>query len=204
MNMVDWTTEPDADLVTRAQAGETRAFDELVRRYQDKVFRLTFKILRHDEDAAEATQDAFLSAFRGLKNFKAESTFSTWMYRIGTNAALMKYRRRRDGHVSYEQSQSTNEDAEPMAIADWAQQPLDDLLDAETREILSREVEKLPANEREVFMLRDIMEQSNEQVARELGLTVAAVKSRLHRARVHLRDRVNRYFREKLSRKPRA
>lgn len=204
MNMVDWATEPDADLVTRAQAGDTRAFDELVRRYQDKVFRLTFKILRHDEDAAEATQDAFLSAFRGLKNFKAESTFSTWMYRIGTNAALMKYRRRRDGHVSYEQSQSTNEDAEPMAIADWAQQPLDDLLDAETREILSREVEKLPANEREVFMLRDIMEQSNEQVARELGLTVAAVKSRLHRARVHLRDRVNRYFREKLSRKPRA
>jgi RNA polymerase sigma-70 factor (ECF subfamily) len=204
MNLVDWTAEPDADLVTRAQAGDTRAFDELVRRYQDKVFRLTFKILRHDEDAAEATQDAFLSAFRGLKNFKAESTFSTWMYRIGTNAALMKYRRRRDGHVSYEQSQSTNEDAEPMAIADWAQQPLDDLLDAETREILSREVEKLPANEREVFMLRDIMEQSNEQVARELGLTVAAVKSRLHRARVHLRDRVNRYFREKLSRKPRA
>ncbi|MBI5171157.1 MAG: sigma-70 family RNA polymerase sigma factor [Candidatus Eisenbacteria bacterium] len=204
MSVVNWTAEPDADLVKLAQAGETRAFDELVRRYQDKVFRLTFKILRHDDDAAEATQDAFLSAFRGLKNFKAESTFSTWMYRIGTNAALMKYRRRRDGHVSYEQSQSTNEDAEPMAIADWSAQPLDDLLDAETREILAAEVEKLPANEREVFMLRDIMEQSNEQVARELGLTVAAVKSRLHRARVHLRDRVNRYFREKLSRKPRA
>lgn len=204
MSVVDWTAEPDADLVKRAQAGETRAFDELVRRYQDKVFRLTFKILRHDDDAAEATQDAFLSAFRGLKNFKAESTFSTWMYRIGTNAALMKYRRRRDGHISYEQSQSSHEDAEPLAIADWSAQPLDDLLDAETREILAREVEKLPANEREVFVLRDIMEQSNEHVAKELGLTVAAVKSRLHRARVHLRDRVNRYFREKLSRKPRA
>ncbi|MFN8589237.1 MAG: sigma-70 family RNA polymerase sigma factor [Candidatus Eisenbacteria bacterium] len=204
MSVVDWSAELDADLVKRAQAGETRAFDELVRRYQDKVFRLTFKILRHDDDAAEATQDAFLSAFRGLKNFKAESTFSTWMYRIGTNAALMKYRRRRDGHVSYEQSQSSSDEAEPLAIADWSAQPLDDLLDAETREILAREVEKLPANEREVFVLRDIMEQSNEHVAKELGLTVAAVKSRLHRARVHLRDRVNRYFREKLSRKPRA
>jgi len=204
MTLVDWTAQPDAHLVTLAQGGDTRAFDELVRRYQDKVFRLTFKILRHDDDAAEATQDAFLSAFKGLRNFKAESTFSTWLYRIGTNAALMKYRRRRDGHVSYEQSQSTNEDAEPMAIADWSTQPLDDLLDAETREILGREVEKLPENEREVFVLRDIMEQSNEQVARELGLTVAAVKSRLHRARVHLRDRVNRYFREKLSRKPKA
>ena len=192
---------PDAELVMLAQAGDTRAFDELVRRYQDKVFRLCFKILRHEDDAAEALQDAFLSAYRGLKNFKAESTFSTWLYRIATNAALMKYRRRRAGHVSYEQSQGGSEDAEPMAIADWSSQPLDALLDAETREILSREVEKLPTNEREVFVLRDIMEQSNEQVAKELGLTVAAVKSRLHRARVHLRDRVNRYFREKLSRK---
>ena len=194
---------PDAELVILAQAGDTRAFDELVRRYQDKVFRLCFKILRHEEDAAEALQDAFLSAFRGLKNFKAESTFSTWLYRIATNAALMKYRRRRPGHVSYEQSQGGADDSEPMAIADWSSQPLDDLLDAETREILSREVEKLPTNEREVFVLRDIMEQSNEHVAKELGLTVAAVKSRLHRARVHLRDRVNRYFREKLSRKSR-
>jgi RNA polymerase sigma-70 factor (ECF subfamily) len=193
--------QPDAELVKLAQAGETRAFDELVRRYQDKVFRLCFKILRHEEDASEALQDAFLSAFRGLKNFKAESTFSTWLYRIATNAALMKYRKRRDGHVSYEQSQGAIEDAEPMAIADWSSQPLDDLLDAETREILSREVERLPANEREVFVLRDMMEQSNEHVAKELGLTVAAVKSRLHRARVHLRDRVNRYFREKLARK---
>ncbi len=193
---------PDAELVKLAQAGETRAFDELVRRYQDKAFRLCFKILRHEEDAAEAVQDAFLSSFRGLKNFKAESTFSTWLYRIATNAALMKYRRRRAGHVSYEQSQG-GEDSEPMAIADWSSQPLDELLDAETREILSREVEKLPTNEREVFVLRDIMEQSNEHVARELGLTVAAVKSRLHRARVHLRDRVNRYFREKVSRKSR-
>lgn len=191
----------DAELVLFAKDGDTRAFDELVRRYQDKVFRLSFKILRHEDDASEAVQDAFLSAFRGLKNFKAESTFSTWLYRIATNAALMKYRRRRDGHVSYEQSQGANEDAEPMAIADWSSQPLDELLDTETREILSHEVDRLPANEREVFVLRDIMEQSNEEVAKELGLSVAAVKSRLHRARVHLRDRINRYFREKLSRK---
>ena len=193
---------PDAELVTLAQAGETRAFDELVRRYQDKVYRLCYKILRHEEDAAEALQDAFLSAFKGLPRFKAESTFSTWLYRIATNASLMKYRRRRDGHVSYEQSQTGSEDNEPMAIADWSTQPLDDLLDTETREILSREIDLLPENEREVFILRDIMEQSNEEVAKELGLTVAAVKSRLHRARVHLRDRVNRYFREKLTRKP--
>lgn len=195
--------QPDARLVELARDGDTRAFDELVRRYQDRVFRLCFKILRHEDDALEASQDAFLSAYRGLARFKAESTFSTWLYRVATNAALMKYRKRRDGHVSYEQSQSAIEDLEPMAIADWSAQPLDQLLDTETREILSREMERLPDNEREVFVLRDIMEQSNEQVAKELGITIAAVKSRLHRARVHLRDRVNRYFRDKLARKPR-
>ncbi len=191
----------DADLVRLAQGGTTAAFDELVRRYQDRVFRLCFKILRNEDDAAEAMQDAFFQAYRGIARFKAESTFSTWLYRVATNAALMKYRRRRDGHVSFEQSQGANPDAEPMAIPDWTKQPLEDLLDSETREILSHEVEKLPENERTVFVLRDIMEQSNDQVATELGLTVAAVKSRLHRARVHLRDRMNRYFKDKLSRK---
>ncbi|MEO5989969.1 MAG: sigma-70 family RNA polymerase sigma factor [Candidatus Eisenbacteria bacterium] len=194
---LDYKHEPDAGLVINAQAGDTRAFDELVLRYQDRAYRLCFKILRNEDDASEALQDTFLSAFKGLKNFKAESTFSTWLYRIATNASLMKYRKRREGHVSYEQSQSASEDAEPMAIADWSAQPLEDLLDAETRDLLSAEVDLLPENERTVFVLRDIMEQSNADVAEELGLSVAAVKSRLHRARVHLRDRMNRYFSER-------
>jgi RNA polymerase sigma-70 factor, ECF subfamily len=86
----------DDVLVREAQAGDTRAFDELVVRYRDKVYRLSYKILRNEDDAAEALQDAFTSAFRGLKNFKAESTFSTWLYRVATNASLMKYRKRRD------------------------------------------------------------------------------------------------------------
>lgn len=191
----------DAELVVLAQDGRTEAFDELVRRYQDRVYRLCIKILRNEDDASEAMQDAFFSAYRGIGRFKAESTFSTWLYRVATNAALMKYRRRRDGHVSYEQSQSAQPDAEPLAIADWTTQPLDDVLDNETREILSREVEGLPENERTVFLLRDVMEQSNDEVARELGLTVAAVKSRLHRARVHLRDRMNRHFNDRMKRK---
>jgi len=196
------TERTDAELVELTAGGETRAFDELVRRYRDRVYRLCMKILRHEDDAAEALQDAFLSAYRGLPNFKRESQFSTWLYRIATNASLMKLRRRRDGHVSYEQSQGSDGDAEPLAIPDWSSQPLDELLDAETREVLGREVELLPANEREVFVLRDIMEQSNSDVAQELGLSVAAVKSRLHRARLHLRDRMNRYFRDRLSRPP--
>jgi len=192
----------DGELVELTLGGDNRAFDELVLRYRDRVYRLSHKILRHEDDAAEALQDAFLSAYRGLPNFKRESRFSTWLYRIATNASLMKLRRRREGHISYEQSQGAHGDAEPLAIADWSAQPLEELLDAETRELLEREVHHLPPNEREVFVLRDIMEQSNADVAAELGLSVAAVKSRLHRARLHLRDRINRHFRDRLTRPP--
>jgi RNA polymerase sigma-70 factor (ECF subfamily) len=195
---------PDEELVRSAQAGETRAFDELVGRYQEKVYRLAFKILRHEEDASEALQDAFLSAFRGLRNFKAESTFSTWLYRIATNAALMKYRKRRDGHVSLEQSQTGTEDAEGLQIPDWSTQPVEDLLTAETRRVMEEAFDRLPEELRVVFELRDVHGRSNAEVAEQLGLTVAAVKSRLHRARIQLRDRLNRYFADKMSRKDRG
>lgn len=195
---------PDAELVKLAQAGDTRGFDELVRRYQEKVYRLCFKILRHEDDASEALQDAFLSAFRGLRNFKAESTFSTWLYRIATNASLMKYRKRRDGHISLEQSQSSNENSETMQLPDWSQQPAQDLLDAETREVMAEGIQRLPEELRTVFVLRDVQDMSNAEVAEVLGLSVAAVKSRLHRARRSLRDWLDRYFRDRLSRKDRA
>ena len=201
---VDYAVENDEDLVRRAQGGDTRAFDELVRRYRDKVYRLSFKILRHEEDAAEALQDAFLSAYRGLKNFKVESTFSTWLYRIATNASLMKYRKRREGHVSLEQSQNTDENAEMLQIPDWSTQPLKELLDSETREVMDEGIQRLPEELRTVFILRDIEDLSNAEVAQILDLTVAAVKSRLHRARIALRDRLTRYFSDKMTRKDRG
>jgi len=194
----------DEVLVTRAQGGDTRAFDELVVRYQDRVYRLCFKILRNEDDAAEALQDAFTSAFRGLRNFKAESTFSTWLYRVATNASLMKYRKRRDDHVSLEQSQSPQGDAEPLAIPDWSQQPLEELLDTETREVMEEGLRRLPEDLRTVFILRDEEGHSNAEVAEMLDVSVAAVKSRLHRARLALRDRLDRYFRDRMSRKDRS
>ena len=203
MSTSELTTLPDAQLVRMAQGGETRAFDELVRRYQDKVYRLSYKILRHEDDAAEALQDALLSAYRGLKNFKAESTFSTWLYRVATNAALMKYRKRRDGHVSLERSQSDNEDAEPLALPDWSAQPLDELLDTETREVMQEGIDRLPEELRVVFVLRDVEGLSNGEVSEVLDLSIPAVKSRLHRARLQLRNRLDRYFRDKLGKRER-
>ncbi|HUK62526.1 MAG TPA: sigma-70 family RNA polymerase sigma factor [Dongiaceae bacterium] len=203
MSASDLATLPDAQLVRMAQGGETRAFDELVRRYQDKVYRLSYKILRHEDDAAEALQDALLSAYRGLKNFKAESTFSTWLYRVATNAALMKYRKRRDGHVSLERSQSDNDDAEPLALPDWSAQPLDELLDTETREVMQEGIDRLPEELRVVFVLRDVEGLSNGEVSEVLDLSIPAVKSRLHRARLQLRNRLDRYFRDKLGKRER-
>jgi RNA polymerase sigma-70 factor (ECF subfamily) len=197
-------TSSDEQLVHAAQGGENRAFDELVRRYQDKVYRLSYKILRHEDDAAEALQDAFLSAYRGLKNFKSESTFSTWLYRIATNASLMKYRKRRDHHISLDQSQSQNDEAEPLQLPDWSAQPPEELLTAETREVMEEGIQRLPEELRTVFLLRDIEQLSNAEVGEVLGLSVAAVKSRLHRARIALRERLNRYFADKMTKKDRA
>jgi RNA polymerase sigma-70 factor (ECF subfamily) len=194
----------DEQLVLDAQGGDTRSFDELVRRYRDKVYRLCFKILRNEDDAAEALQDAFLSAFRGLKNFKAESTFSTWLYRIATNASLMKYRKRRENHVSLEQSQSGNDHAEALQLPDWSTQPLDELLDAETRQVMEEGKALLDEDLRTVFVMRDEEGLSNSEVAEILDLSVAAVKSRLHRARIRLRDRLSRYFADRLTRRERG
>lgn len=199
---LDYAGLPDTRLVQLTQQGDTRGFDELVVRYRDKVFRLAYKILRHEDDAAEALQDAFLSAFRGLKNFKSESTFSTWLYRVTTNAALMKYRKRREGHISLEQSQSKDDSAQPLELADWSALPPEELEDQETWDALSSAVDQLPEDLRIVFLRRDWLEESNAEVAEGLHLTVAAVKSRLHRARIQLRDRLSRHLAGKAARRP--
>jgi len=198
MNTIQHQELTDAELVKLAQQGDNRAFDELVKRYENKVYRLAFKILRHEDDAGEALQDAFMSAYRGIKNFKSDSTFSTWLYRVATNAALMKYRKRRDGHISLEQSQSYDEDADRLEIPDWSALPDEDLLTGELDEILAEGLSRLPDELREVFVMRDIEELSNSDVAERLQLTVPAVKSRLHRARLQLRDRLNRYFQDRM------
>ncbi len=195
-------TQPDEDLVRVAQGGDNRAFDELVRRYQGKVYRLSYKILRHEDDAAEALQDAFLSAYRGLASFKEQSSFSTWLYRIATNASLMKIRKRRPNHFSLDQPRE--EETDPLELPDWSAQPAEELLTAETREIMEEGIQHLPEDLRAVFVLRDIEGLSNAQIAEVLQLSVAAAKSRLHRARVALRARLNRYFADALTRKDRA
>jgi RNA polymerase sigma-70 factor (ECF subfamily) len=185
--------DPDRPLVERAQAGDTRAFGELVERYQGRVFALTRRILKDDDEAEDALQETFLSAFRGLKNFKQEARFSTWIFRVASNAALMRLRKKRHDTVSLERP-SEDEDGPALELVDWGKTPEEELLDRETKDVMDKAIAELPADYAAVFQLRDVEGLSNEDAAEALGTTVAATKSRLHRARLFLRERLNRHF----------
>ena len=187
------TTATDDELVKRAQNDDERAFGELVTRYESKVYSLAMKMLRNPEDAEDVLQDTFLRAYRGIKSFKGNSTFSTWVYRITANSALMRLRKKQLPQVSIEDA---DEREAPISIADWAPGPVEQLLNQEMQRVMDEAVEALPPEFRQVFILRDIEELSNADVAEILDLSVAAVKSRLHRARLKVRNRLGQYFNE--------
>jgi RNA polymerase sigma-70 factor (ECF subfamily) len=187
------TAVPDTELVRRAQADDDRAFGELVGRYESKVFSLALKMLRNPEDAEDVLQDTFLRAYRGIKSFQGTSTFSTWIYRITANSALMRLRKKQLPTVSIEDQE---ENETPVTVADWTPGPVEQLLNSELREVMGEAIEALPPEFRQVFILRDVEELSNAEVAEILDLSVAAVKSRLHRARLKVRNRLAPYFSE--------
>lgn len=187
------TTLADEELVRRAQADDDRAFGELVSRYETKVFSLALKMVRNPEDAEDVLQDTFLRAYRGIKSFKGNSTFSTWIYRITANSALMRLRKKQLPTVSIEDA---DERETPVNIADWSPGPVEQLLSQELQRVMDEAIEALPAEFRQVFVLRDIEEMSNAEAAEILDLSVAAVKSRLHRARLKVRNRLAAYFSE--------
>jgi len=187
--------ESDELLVERAQAGESAAFDELARRYTNIVYRILYKILRHDEDAQDALQDTFVSAYRALPRFRKDARFSTWIYRIATNAALMKARARRTNLVSLDHPNDDDEAKGVWDLVDGGATPDQDILSDETRRVMEDAIQSLPAEQRAAFVLHDIQEMSSAETAEAMGITVSAVNSRLHRARVYLRDRIGRYVR---------
>jgi len=192
------TAETDEQLVRKSQQGDERAFGELVDRYESKVYSLALKMLRNAEDAEDVLQDTFLRAYRGIKAFQGHSTFSTWIYRITANSALMRLRKKQLPTVSIDDAE---EREVPINIADWAPSPVEQLLSQETQQAMNDAIESLPPEFRQVFVLRDIEELSNSEVADILDLSVAAVKSRLHRARLKVRNRLASHFSEPNSRR---
>ena len=185
--------ETDEQLVRKSQQDDERAFGELVSRYESKVYSLALKMLRNPEDAEDVLQDTFLRAYRGIKSFKGNSTFSTWIYRITANSALMRLRKRQLPTVSIDDA---DEREAPINIADWAPGPVEQMLNQETQAAMTEAIDALPPEFRQVFVLRDIEELSNAEVAEILDLSVAAVKSRLHRARLKVRNRLATHFTE--------
>jgi len=181
-------------LVAAARKGDETAFEELVNRYERKIYRLTLNITGNREDAEDAMQDAFLKSYTHLDSFQGDSRFYTWLVRIAANEALMRLRKRRPGQVSLDQPVEGEDDLMPRELEDWGPSPEQQFAQAELQEILGGVIEKLEPDYRTVFMLRDVEELSTEETAAVLGISVPAVKSRLLRARLKLRQKLHRFF----------
>jgi RNA polymerase sigma-70 factor (ECF subfamily) len=189
---------PDVALVERAKAGDVSAFEQLVRQYDRQIFRVAQHITQNREDAEDITQDAFLKAYQKLDQFQGNSKFSTWLVRIAVNESLMRLRKRKTSKtVSMDEDVHTEEGSIPRDFADWSPNPEQLYNQGELGEILRKTIQGLPPGFRTVFTLRDIENLSTEETAEALGLSVPAVKSRLLRARLQLRERLSRYFRQK-------
>ena len=185
----DPAQEHEAVLIRRIRGGETELFYELIRPYERRVFVIVFTILRNEEDAEDAAQDAFLKAFKHLAQFRSESRFSTWLIQVAINEARL---RQRKSHLEImrpiEDKQNEDGSYTPHDFTDWREIPSEALERKEIREKLVAALASLAQKYREVFVLRDVEHMSIEDTAQALGISAGAVKTRLLRARLMLRD----------------
>ncbi len=190
--------EDEAAVLALARQGDARAFSELMQKYEGKIFRLAQHITQNREDAEDVLQETFLKAYEHLDQFQGNSKFYTWVVRIAVNQALMKLRKRRtDRSVSLDEGIDTGEDTVVREIAAWDEDPEQQYSREELAEILDSAVQSLAPPYRTVFVLRDIDELSTEETAEALELSIPAVKSRLLRARLQLREKLTRFFKRK-------
>jgi RNA polymerase sigma-70 factor (ECF subfamily) len=186
------------ELINRARNGDTSSFSALLRRYEGKIFRLAMNITQNREDAEDVLQEAFLKAYEHLDQFQGNSRFYTWIVRIAVNQALMKLRKRKtDRAVSLDEQIDTGEDTVIREIASWDPDPEVRYSQEELHTILNEAIQELAPIYRTVFTLRDVDGLSTEETAEVLDLSVPAVKSRLLRARLQLRDKLTRFFKRK-------
>jgi len=184
------TDDPDAEFVARVKAGDTDAFEELVRRHGRRVYRSLIGILGSAEEAEDALQDAFLKAFQHLPEFEGRSRFSTWLVRIALNTGLQRLRGRKD----FETLDEDSDEFRPKRIQAWTENPEDLYSREELRRLVETEVMRLPAKYRVALMLRDLEELSTEEAANALGLTIPGLKARVLRGRLMLRESMVSYF----------
>lgn len=192
----------DQLLIEKANNGDQRAFTALVNSYEDLVYSFALKVCRDKRKAEETLQDTFVNVFQKLRQFDGKSMFTTWLYSIVVNNCLMKRRRKKmdeatisiEEPVGFHGGDSEHVGTSVETIASWKDAPLQLVMNAELRQLLDKAIQRLSLDHRIVFVLRDIEGQSAEETARILKLSIPAVKSRLRRARVFLRDQLNEYM----------
>jgi RNA polymerase sigma-70 factor (ECF subfamily) len=191
----------DRELLAQAQAGDLSAFESLVEKHRDKVYGVALRMTRSEADAAEITQETFLSAFQHLPEFRGEAAFGSWVHRIAANHALMRLRHQNVVQAAEEEltGPEFNERGSWVEYPsnDWSRRADEKALDAELGTAIQRATDRLPNRYREVFVLKDVEGLSYEQISEITGDSIPAIKSRLHRARLELREAIDRFYNEK-------
>ncbi|MHB8879318.1 MAG: RNA polymerase sigma factor [Myxococcaceae bacterium] len=192
----------DRGLLEAAQSGDMSAFESLVERHRDHVYSLGLRMTRSEADAAEISQETFLSAYQHLTDFRGEAAFGSWVHRIAANHALMRLRHSRVVKSAEDEIKGQPEFNERGSLAqypesDWSRRADQKVLDAELRKAIEQASDALPESYRRVFLLKDMDDLSYEEIAEITGDSVPAIKSRLHRARLSLRAAIDKFYNER-------
>ena len=196
--------EIEEALVKDFQAGNLDAYDKIVELYQKRIYALSFNLMRNQMDAQDVAQEVLLTLFKKIHTFQGKSAFSSWVYRITLNSSYMKLRsKKKEPKISIDEllPSFNSTGFQQEKIQDWSENTESLLFTNETREIINKAVGLLSEKEKVVFLLRDVEGLSTEKVSEVLDLTIPAVKSRLHRARLFLRKKLSGYFEEYNSQK---
>lgn len=186
----------EQQLVEKAKNGDTKAFEELIRRTQTNIYNLGLRLLGNKEDAADLLQETYIKAYENLDRFEGRSSFSTWLYRIATNNALMKLRKEKGKKISIDELKKAGEKTFKTEISDWTDSPSNYFRSEELKDVLQKAIDSLPPKYKSVFILHDVEGLPLAEVAAILSLSVPAVKTRVHRSRMFLREKISEYIKK--------
>ncbi|MBW1721214.1 MAG: sigma-70 family RNA polymerase sigma factor [Deltaproteobacteria bacterium] len=193
------TDDLDHELITRFKKGSMEAMEKIVERYEEPLFNFGLRVCGHPQDAEDIMQETFLNAFKSLQDFREETKLKNWLFKIAANACYRKRRKKKfepDRELSLEELGNPDKGPQAFEIPDWSNNPSDDLLRTELKEVIAAAIVKLPPKYRMVFNLRDLQGFNTEETAEILGITPQSVKTRLHRARLFLRKEISGHYKE--------
>ena len=189
--------DKDSVLIQAINSGRVEKFQDLVKRYEQKLYNFSLRMCRDPGDAEDMVQDTFLNVFRYLKDFRYETKFKNWLYKVAASTCIKQRRKSKfapDRELSLDEFKANDEAEPPVQVPNWALMPLDQLLNEELSETISSAILSLPKKYRLVMVLRDVEGFSTDETAQILNLSPSNVKVRLHRARLYLRDKLKGYF----------